>query len=196
MRAAIHRRAPGRRAGQRGISLITTLIFMIAALALGLSVMGVTVMQERIIGNTKDQDLAFQAAEATLRDAEADVNTNVTASTVFTDICTSGLCTVPSLRATPNANPVDQQSGFSWSTAGQVRAYGQYTGAPALPTGMLSSTPVYVIEKIGAMGTPSGESMVLGAAPSSTGTGYRITVRAVGARAETVVYLQSIYATP
>jgi type IV pilus assembly protein PilX len=194
MSASGYRRA-GRRA-QRGLSLVTTLIFMIAALALGLSVMGVTMMNERVIGNTKDQDLAFQAAEAALRDAETDIAQHVTSATAFTDTCDLGLCTPPTQRATPSPLPVDKQATFSWTAdATKVRTYAQYTLAPALPTGMVSSAPVYVIEKLGSMGTPAGESIVIGAAPSAPGTAYRITVRAIGARPETVVYLQSIYAT-
>ena len=58
---------------QHGLSLVTTLLFMVAALMLGVSVLSVNVMQERTIGNTKDRDLALQAAEAALRDAERDL---------------------------------------------------------------------------------------------------------------------------
>ena len=52
-----------------------------------------------------------------------------------------------------------------------------------------------MIEKFSYLGTPAGESIVLGAEPVAPGVGYRITARAVGARPETVVVLQSIYAT-
>lgn len=193
MRTQTHRLAVARRRAQRGFSLVTTLMFMIAALVLGVSVMGVNVMQERIIGNTKDRDLALQAAEAALRDAEADIRANVNATTVFADNCNLGLCTAPTQRSVVSPLPVDQQAGFSWSTNTQVRTYGQYTAAPALPG--VSSQPVYVIEKLGYLGTPSGESMGIGAEPAAPGVGYRITARATGARAETVVTLQSIYAT-
>lgn len=180
-----------RRGGQRGVSLITTLLFMLATLVLGISVLGVTVMQERIIGNTKDRDLALQAAEAALREAEADIATNVTPTTAFVDDCNLGLCTPPSQRVPMSPLPVDKQAGFSWSSSIQVRTYGQYTSAPALP--VVSGAPVYVIEKLGNLGTPSGESIVLGTEVASPGTGYRITARATGARAETVLFLQSIY---
>ena len=181
--------APG---GQRGFSLITTLLFMLAAVVLGISVMGVNMMQERIVGNSKDRDLALQAAEAALRDAEADIASNVNPTTAFADDCSLGLCTPPTLRATVSPLPVDKQTGFSWSSSTQVRAYGQYTGAPALPG--VSSPPVYVIEKLGNLGTPAGESVVLGAEAVAPGVGYRITARATGARPETVTFLQSIYA--
>ena len=193
MRAHTHRLTAARRRAQRGFSLVTTLMFMIAALVLGVSVMGVNVMQERIIGNTKDRDLALQAAEAALRDAEVDIAANISATTVFANNCTAGLCTPPTQRTVVSPLPVDQQAGFDWATSAQVRKYGQFTAAAALPG--LASQPVYVIEKLGYLGTPSGESMGIGAEPSAPGVGYRITARATGARAGTVVTLQSIYAT-
>lgn len=184
---------PNRRRGQKGISLVMTLLFMVAALVLGVSVLGVSVMQERILGNTKDRDLAFQAAEAALRDAEEDISKNISIASSFDDTCTAGLCTAPTQRSVISPLPVDQQTGFSWATTTQVRTYGQYTSAPSLVN--VASPPAYVIEKIGNLGTPSGESMVLGAEVVAPGVGYRITARATGARAETIVTLQSIYAT-
>ena len=185
-----------RAVSQRGLSLVTTLLFTVAALVLGVSVMGVNVMQERIIGNTKDRDFAFQAAEAALRDAEQDIAANVKSDTAFTDACTNGLCTAPTLRSpipVTGALPVDKQPGFSWAAAGNVRTYGQYTAATALPG--VAQPPAYVIEKIGNLGTPSGESMTIGTAAATAGVGYRVTARAIGARTETNVFLQSIYAT-
>ena len=181
---------------QRGLSLITTLLFMVAALVLGVSVMGVNVMQERIIGNTKDRDVAFQAAEAALRDAELDIATNILADTAFTAACTNGLCTPPTLRSPIPATaalPVDKQPGFNWATASNVRTYGQFTAAPALSG--VSQAPVYVIEKLGYLGAASGESAVIGSEANAPGLGYRVTARANGARSETTVILQSIYAT-
>ena len=183
----------GAACAQRGISLVTTLLFMIAALSLGISVMSVNVMQERMIGNTKDRDLALQAAEAALRDAEIDISININATTAFANNCAAGLCTPPSQRATPSSLPVEAQTGFDWTNDAMVRKYGQYTpGVANFPS--VNAQPRYVIEKFGYLGTPAGESLVLGAEPAAPGVGYRITARGVGARAETVVILQSIYA--
>ncbi len=180
---------------QQGLSLVTTLLFTVAALVLGVSVMGVNVMQERIIGNTKDRDFALQAAEAALREAEQDIVLNVTAATAFTSACTNGLCTAPTLRSPiPAAGslPVDKQIGFDWATAANLRTYGQFTTAPALPD--VPQAPVYVIENIGKLGTPSGESETIGTEAGKARDAYRITARATGARPETNVLLQSIYA--
>lgn len=182
---------------QRGLSLVTTLVLMLATLGLGVAVMSVGAMEERLIANTKDRDLALEAAEAALRDGEQDIATNVSSSTAFSDTCANGLCTPPSQRDGAGAlgsSPVDDSAlGFDWSIDANVRTYGQYTGAAAFPG--VSQQPRYVIEKFSYLGTPAGESVVIGAEPTAPGVGYRITARAVGARPETVVVLQSIYAT-
>ncbi len=184
---------PSRRgSAQRGISLVTTLLFMLAALMLGVSVLSVNVMQERTIGNTKDRDLALQAAEAALREGERDLAASGS-SFVFTEACTDGLCIPPSQHATPSSQPIEQV--VDWADATKVRKYGQFSGGikfPGIPD-TDAAKPRYVIEKVGDLGAPSGESMKLGVAPSATGTGYRITARAVGARQETVVILQSMF---
>ena len=196
MTSRMPRQRRSRARSQRGLSLVTTLLFTVAALVLGVSVMGVNVMQERIIGNTKDRDFALQAAEAALRDAEQDISINIRPDSGFTSACTDGLCTPPTqispLPATA-ALPVDKQPGFDWSAVANVRTYGQFTAAPALPG--VSQAPAYVVEKLGNLGAASGESAVIGAEVNTPGVGYRITARATGARAETIVFLQSIYAT-
>jgi len=193
----IHRPSSMAGARQRGLSLVTTLVLMLATLGLGVAVMGVNSMEERLIANTTDRDLALQAAEAALRDAEQDVANNVSSATAFTDTCASGLCTPPSQRDSlgPLASlPVDDSRlGFDWTVDANVRRYGQFTGAAEFPS--VAEQPRYVIEKFSFLGTPAGESVVLGAEPTAPGVGYRITARAVGARPETVVVLQSIYAT-
>jgi type IV pilus assembly protein PilX len=187
----------GTRSGQRGLSLVTTLVLMLATLGLGVAVMGVNAMEERMIANTKDRDLALQAAEAALRDGEQDIASNVTPATAFTDTCTLGLCTPPSQRGALGALASlavdDARLGFDWTVDTTVRQYGQYTGAAQFPS--VAQQPRYVIEKYSFLGTPAGESVVLGSEPVAPGVGYRITARAVGARPETVVVLQSIYAT-
>lgn len=182
-------------ARQRGISLVTTLVLMLATLGLGVAAMSVNSMEERLIANTKDRDLALQAAEAALRDGEQDVSSNISSSTAFSDICAGGLCTPPSQRdllgALASLAVDDPRLGFDWAVDAKVRRYGQYTGSAEFPS--VAEQPRYVIEKFSVLGAPLGESLLLGSEPP--GFGYRITARGVGARSETVVVLQSIYAT-
>ena len=186
------RSTPARK--QRGLSLITTLLFMVAALMLGVSVLSVNVMQERVIGNTKDRDLAFQAAEAALRDGEEDLVKKLDAAAVFTPTCDAGLCTPPSRRATPLSVSVDKVLGFDWGKPAQVRMYGQYTGASQFPGVFGNGQPRYVIEQLGPVGKAFGESETKGNDPGQRdAVAYRITAQGTGAREETVVVLQSIY---
>lgn len=186
---------PARR--QRGLSLITTLLFMVAALMLGVSVLSVNVMQEKVIGNTKDRDLAFQAAEAALRDGEEDLVRKLPAGSVFTPTCAAGLCLPPARLAVPQSVPVYSDDAF-WANPGQVRLYGAYTGAAPFPGVHAEGQPRYVIEQLGYVGTASGErSEVLGSDPGQRpAVAYRITARGTGAREETLVVLQSIYTKP
>ena len=188
--ASVHRCRPPAARRQRGLSLVTALLFMVATLVLGVSVMSINVMRERMIGNTKDRDLALQAAEAALRDAERYTRDSVVAATLFNDDCSGGLCTPPSQRAGgayPSPLPVyDASLGFSWTDAGKTRSYGQNTGAAAYP--VVAAQPRYVIEKLGQLSQAPGSGSL-----EARRVAYRITVRAVGAREGTVAMLQSIY---
>ena len=185
----------GARRRQRGFSLIMSLLFMVAALVLGVSVMSVGVMQERVSGNAKDRDLAMQAAEAALRDAEQSLQLGAPPAGAFKDGCDGGLCTPPSQRSgagLPSTLPVYHPSfGFSWSNAAKTRAYGTATGASAYPG--VAQPPVYVVERLASLAAAAGVDSVAVTSQPSTGVAYRITARAVGARADTVVMLQSIY---
>ena len=89
----------------------------------------------------------------------------------------------------PSPLQVHQLAGFSWGDEAKVRTYKQYTGVKPFPS--VFRDPVYVIEKLGSMGVPPGESEL--DAGAGARTGYRITARATGAREDTVVVLQSVY---
>ncbi|QJQ94282.1 MULTISPECIES: PilX N-terminal domain-containing pilus assembly protein [Halomonadaceae] len=52
------------------MALIIAMVFMLLLTMLGLSAMQNTTLQERMAGNQRDHGMAFQAAEAGLREAE------------------------------------------------------------------------------------------------------------------------------
>lgn len=52
--------------GQRGVTLIVAMIFLAILALLGVTVAQTTQLEERMAGNTRDRDLAFQATEAAL----------------------------------------------------------------------------------------------------------------------------------
>lgn len=172
------------KAKQRGFSLVMALLFIVAIAMLTMAAMSSNLIQERIVGNSRDRNLAFQAAEAALRDAERDIDNNINIATVFSSTCGSGLCTYSS-SGTP------QFQSVNWSSTGNTRTYGAYTGAMALAD--VSQPPKYIIEKLPPLAAAVGESAGLGIKPQANRTGYRITAMGYGARSETKMMLQSTY---
>lgn len=55
---------------QKGSSLIIALMLLVVASLLGVSAMQSSIVQERMHGNLRDHQLAFEAAEAVILDAE------------------------------------------------------------------------------------------------------------------------------
>jgi len=192
------RRAPSPRTRQSGMSLFPALMFLLVLAVLGVSALNSTLMQEKMVSNTKDANLAFQAAEAGLRDGEADVELNKTiwTPTSFSSACTNGLCVPPSTWPSPSS--LDISKAIDWTNTGLTRRYGSQTALPLLPD--VAAQPQYVIERIppppGLPATP-GSSVGIGCGvscpPPPTGFAYRLTVLATGMRPETRVVLQSTY---
>jgi type IV pilus assembly protein PilX len=61
------------RAGERGAILVTSLLLLLVLTIIGVSVMQMTRMQERMSGNSSDVNMAFQGAESGLRGAETKI---------------------------------------------------------------------------------------------------------------------------
>lgn len=62
---------------QRGAALFISLMFLIILTLIGISAANVGIMQERMAGNVRETNEAFQLAEATLREIEAEVRASV-----------------------------------------------------------------------------------------------------------------------
>lgn len=165
MKTALH---PQR---QQGLSLIVALVFLIILALLGVTAATVATQQERMAGHTRDRNIALQAAEAALNDAEQNL-----AATYCSDAKVQAY--VPS-----NGN-----SGTAWDGI-----FGAVDGTPcancftptfALPTtgtGAVAFPPEFYIEwKTGA-----------GCPPSGSTWRYRVTARGVGATVDTTVILQA-----
>ena len=179
-------------AAQSGMSLFPALMFLLVLSIIGVAALNSTLLQEKMAGNTKDTNLAFQAAEAGLRDAEADVAATRPVKPLFTPSCTNGLCAPPSTWPTPLS--VDISQAVDWSNAAKTRTYGNRTNAPELPD--VAAQPLYVIEYLSSLsvGNKSGVSVGIGINPANSGgTAYRLTVLATGMRPETRVILQSTF---
>lgn len=168
---------------QRGVALITGLIFMVVLTLLGITAARMAGLEERMSGNMRDRSLAVQAAEMTLRDAELDIRNSgrVSGITNFVSACTNGLCYngIQGNASGTNWNTTPVWSLISMTAAPSV-VYGANTAATQI--GGLSAAPRYILE--GIRKTPPGgaESFY-----------YRITVRAQGANPNTVVWLQEVF---
>lgn len=60
---------------QRGATLVVALIFLIVLSLLGVAAVQNNTLQERMAGNTRDRDLAFESAEAAIGDARDKIAT-------------------------------------------------------------------------------------------------------------------------
>jgi type IV pilus assembly protein PilX len=187
-------RTPLRRGPAQGFSLIAILLMMVALAMLALGAMNSSIVQERMVGNARDRQVALQAAEAAIRDAEIDIELNLNAAVGFAVGCNTGLCIPPSDTSNnPLSKPLWQD--INWET---TRSYGSRTGAPALlgPDNLaLAAQPRYFVENLPVLPPMPGESAAIGggATPAPRARAYRITVRASGIRPTTVVMLQSVY---
>jgi type IV pilus assembly protein PilX len=169
---------------QSGAVLVTGLLILVMLTLIGVTAMSTNLMDERMAGNSRDWDLAFQATESALRDGELDIQKNISPASGFTATCTNGLCLPP-------ATSFPWYTTIDWSSASVTRAYGQYTSATALP--YVSTKPKYIIENIGKPATQAGGTLTIGIKPNASGTAFRVSSRGVGGRSETHVIAQSIY---
>ena len=169
---------------QRGISLVIVMIFLVILSVLGISAMQSSTLSSRIARNEIDRGLAFQAAEAALRDGELDVRNErfdrskcdpliigcrskkIDRASRSDLACTAGLCA-------HKDGVAPWETSSRWVGAGASVPYGTYTGAKALP--LVASPPRYLIEAL----------------PQPFAT-YRITALGVGANASTQVMLQIV----
>jgi len=159
---------------QKGIALITGLIFMVVLTLIVLASMRGSILEEKMAGNLRSQNLAFQAAEAGLRAGEQALNSPVDPATGpgYFDV---GV--VPTGVAS-----TDDWKTFDWTAAANPGLV--YPGVDGVQ---------YVIEKL-SLRTGSGGNDDLGYTPQSGNPRdglYRITARAI-ASGNAPVILQSI----
>lgn len=160
---------------ERGAALITGLIFMVVLTLLATAAMRTTLLEEKMAGNARDVDLAFQAAEAALRAGEQVLN--------------------------GASLPVFAASG-AYLTAAGVNARGSDTywmqthnwtndsvAVSPVPAGV-HSAPRFVIEQMPAI---PGQGGSLKAGPIAESGVFRVTARGIGGTSNTSVFLQETY---
>ena len=176
---------------QRGAVLIVALIFLVVMTMLILASIRGTVMQERMAANLYDRSLAFQAAEAALREGERFVLESAPKPT-GTGCDTSGNCSAPD----PEEDPA-WEIAANWATAHSAAD----THDHVIQIGTLPVAPKFLIELL-ADDMPEvnlcASTAIDPDAPcygGPEGLRYRITARS-GEAGRAVVILQSVYAVP
>jgi type IV pilus assembly protein PilX len=159
---------------QKGIVLVVSLIFLLLMTIIGISGMKNTVLEEKMAGNFKDRNMAFQSAESALRAGELYLF-NTTTLPLF-DGTTAGLYQ-------PSSSGLSRWNTVTWTDASQVRSYvDSLTG--------ITDSPDYIIEELPVVSTPGGS---LEAGTAQEYRFYRITGQAVGGTNSSTVLLQSTY---
>ena len=157
---------------QSGVVLFVALILLLILSMIGVTVARMQTVEERMARNENNRQLAEQAAEAALRNAEGLLANPPTVGTFGQD--TAGYYT---LGAAGSAIPT-----LNWNVAGNVASYlgPALTDVPAVPA------PRIVTELMGFGALPGDD---LSQAPPT----YRITVQGLNADRNPSVLLQSIY---
>jgi len=170
-------------AKQRGSILIVSLMILVVLTMIGVSSMSTSSLQERMAGNFRDRQIAFQAAEMTLAYAEEFARNNINSASIFND--TNGFYS--EFSGPTNLTAFDD----TWWT-------GTNSIILATTINQVRTQPRYLIEYRGDIGVKEGTSINLSGYGESTGGGlianFRITARATGLSDNTVIILQSNYA--
>lgn len=189
--------------GQRGFTLITTLILLVVVTVLGIGASQIALLAEKSTRFGRDAQIAFQAAEAALIDAEFDIRgpnssfnqrtaTFVMGSSVaFVDGCGTGVSLGLCLPAASGQKPIWYANTVDFTdetaTATTVQ-FGQFTGR-TLSAGSSGIRPEilprYIIEII--------PDTTPGLNASTKPTLYRVTAMGFGPRKSTQAVVQMIF---
>lgn len=159
---------------QRGAALIISLVLLIAVMLLGLSGVRGTSLQVRMGAGLYDRQIAFQAAESAMREAEVAVAAG--SNPVFNGA--NGL--YPEPVPVNNGTYVDR-----WASAATV-----WQSATPVVNGPRGITPQYIVEDLGQWPDPPDCLKQVPRDPLCLGARYRITARSDAAGQ---VVLQSTY---
>src|SRR5262245_19384474 len=101
---------------QRGAALVTSLLLLLVLTIIGVTTMQMSRMQERMSGNSRDVNVAFQGAEAGVRSGESYLRT----LTVRPVACSKTPCTVWMSGTAGGNGRVELQTKNWWDTNGFV----------------------------------------------------------------------------
>jgi type IV pilus assembly protein PilX len=162
------------RGRQTGAALVVSLLLLLVATLIGVTAMQVTSLEEKMAGNLRDRNLAFQAAESALRAGEAFLRTQTGEF-----VCGTGHYRDNDAVCPP---PVREWVSFACTAVNSV----EYTGGTLSG---LAANPRYAIDEINYVCEPSGSELGAG----SEKCYFRITACGFGGTMNAMVILQSTY---
>ncbi|MCI0400643.1 MAG: PilX N-terminal domain-containing pilus assembly protein [Gammaproteobacteria bacterium] len=163
-------------AQQKGAVLIVSIIVLLVLTLISVTAMQTTSLEEKMAGNMRNKNLAFQAAEASLRAGEG----YLSGATLDSFDGTNGLYQ-------PYTGSEQRWEIVDWYTPANVRTYDEDLDGGDLND--LASMPTYIIEELSVEET--GGSLEAGTVHD--GKLYRVTSRGVGGTANAMVMLQSVF---
>ncbi len=193
------------RKNEGGFVLATALIFLVALTILGVSALGVNSLEEKMLGYSRDRQVALQAADAALRDAERYLlSGNVIGATNFLADCSQGkglyqiqTSGVPIWAALEYGSSCKDDAWGGKSSAvnavnGKSFKYGADSGVGEFKLDSsrgVASQPRFIIEVL----TISSGSRKIGFGAASQRYVYRVTAVGFGQRLTTRVLLQAVF---
>jgi len=173
---------------QRGVALFVSLVFLVILTLLGVAAFQSATLQEKMSGNLRDQSIAFQSAEAALRDGESVVAATLNIATPADYACTGGLCRPTFCNSSGACTPAagtPQWQNVSWapSSTTTVKISSGITG--------VAQQPRYVIEKMNSFVPDTGSQKPNN--PSNLVTPFRVTAVGWGSNVLSRSTLQSVY---
>lgn len=169
---------------QHGSVLIIALIILLVLTLIGIGGVQTNVMEVRMAGNLHERVTAFQAAEAGLRDAEANVAASYTLDTIFSATCANGRCE----SAASGDDVWEDSTKVNWTAGTNTIAYGTSTGATTLPYAI---QPRYVVERLQVVDRAG--SLKVGFGQVNAAQWYRITAVGYGENGRAEAMVQSVY---
>jgi type IV pilus assembly protein PilX len=163
-------------ARQRGAVLVVSLILLLVMTILALAISQSSRMEERMTGNSRDSDLAFQAAEAGLRGAED----RLTGLATRPLTCASPPCVVFQENSFAGVNLANQSDTWWTSNATQ---YGAVPDVARPPQYITEQLPVVRDNLTTGYRTPTGIIM------------YHNVARSVGGTTTAQAVIESTFAT-
>ncbi len=164
---------------QRGAAMVIALVMLLVLTLLATASARMTILEERMTGNTQDRGVAFQAAEAALRAGEDQAQVPILPDFA---VNAAGLYQPPD----PDETPL--WLAVNWDSVADVLSYGGLGDAPGA---LARATSSFLVEEMPWVATP-GESLAADATVDE-GTFFRVTARGVGVSGNAIVTLQSTF---